>query len=404
MRRAFLILLAALSLLPGAAGPARAGEWELSGFAGAEVRYFPESPAFPDQKDVSASPSAILQPELRYRWNGGDGRFVFIPFFRADADDGERTHSDIRELNWQLSGDDWDLLLGIGKVFWGVTESRHLVDIVNQTDLVENPNQEDKLGQPMINLTLLGDWGTLSLFVLPGFRERTFPAADARLRGPLPTDTESAEFESGEEERHVDLAARYSHVLGDFDLGLSYFQGTSREPLLMPRLSEGRLVLVPVYNQIGQTGLDIQATLGAWLLKLEAIRQTGHGASFSASVGGFEYTLAGILGSSAELGLLAEYLYDGRDEAAAPFTPFDDDVFLGLRLALNDEQGTSLLAGVIVDPDNGTTVVTIEAERRLGDGFKIELEGNAVTNVPARDHLHAFRRDGYLGLTLLAFF
>lgn len=88
----------------------------------------------------------------------------------------------------------------------------------------------------------------------------------------------------------------------------------------------------------------------------------------------------------------------------APFTPFDDDVFVGMRLALNDEQGTSLLAGVIVDPDNGTTVVTIEAERRLGDGFKIELEGNAVTNVPARDHLHAFRRDGYLGLTLLAFF
>jgi len=54
--------------------------------------------------------------------------------------------------------------------FWGVTEFQHLVDIINQTDLVENIDTEDKLGQPMINLALINDWGTVDLFIMPYFR------------------------------------------------------------------------------------------------------------------------------------------------------------------------------------------------------------------------------------------
>ena len=75
-----------------------------------------------------------------------------------------------------------------------------------------------------------------------------------------------------------------------------------------------------------------------------------------------------------------------------------------MRLALNDEQGTTLLAGAIVDRSDSATFVTIEAERRLGDGFKIELESNFFTNTGESDPVHAFRRDGYIGLTLLAYF
>ena len=400
----FAMMMAVLSLALGTAPIAPAGEWDVSGFVGVELRYFPESPAFADQDDTTASPSGLVQLEVRYEWNEGDDRITFIPFYRVDADDEERTHADIRELNWLTRGDDWDLLLGIGKVFWGVAESRHLVDIVNQTDLVENVNQEDKLGQPMVNYLMSKDWGTLSLFLLPGFRERTFPADDARLRGPLPIDTDNAEFESSDEERHVDAAVRYSQVLGDFDVALSHFEGTSREPLLVPRLKGNEVVLVPVYNQIGQTGIEVQATLDAWLLKLEAIRRTGHGDPFFAAVAGFEYTLFGLFEGPADLGLLVEYLVDERDQEKAPFTPFEDDYFLGARLALNDVQDTSILAGGIVDRSDGATFVTIEAERRLGDGFKIELESNFFTNTRKSDPVHAFRRDGYIGVTLLAYF
>ena len=35
----------------------------------------------------------------------------------------------------------------------------------NQTDGVEDIDSEDKLGQPMVNLTLERDWGALDLYV-----------------------------------------------------------------------------------------------------------------------------------------------------------------------------------------------------------------------------------------------
>lgn len=57
---------------------------------------------------------------------------------RWDLEDSERTHVDLRELYWRRSFASADLYIGLRKLFWGVTESVHLVDVVNQTDLVEN--------------------------------------------------------------------------------------------------------------------------------------------------------------------------------------------------------------------------------------------------------------------------
>ena len=65
---------------------------------------------------------------------------------------------DIRELNYLLFGETWEVRLGVDKVFWGTTEFVHLVDIVNQTDLVEDVDGEDKLGQPTVNLSVPSDW------------------------------------------------------------------------------------------------------------------------------------------------------------------------------------------------------------------------------------------------------
>ena len=205
------------------------GEWDFSGFFESELRVFPNAVAFPEQTNIRVAPSFAIQPEVRYEF--GDHRFTFIPFGRIDPYDLERrSHFDIREANWYYQQDEWDVTVGFGKVFWGVAESRHLVDIVNQNDQVEDIDGEDKLGQPMIQANWLQDWGTISLFVLPGFRERNFVSEEARLRGALPIETDNPVYESDWGQKHVDFAARYSHTVGDWDFGLAHFYGTSREP------------------------------------------------------------------------------------------------------------------------------------------------------------------------------
>ena len=404
LRRGLTALLTAAPLAL-AGGTSLAGEWDFSASLTGELRAFPNDPAFPGQDNATLSPSVSFEPEAVYEWNGGDDRLTFVPFLRWDADDDNRTHGDLREANWLHQADDWDLVVGVDKVFWGVTESRHLVDIINQDDAVEDIDSEDKLGQPMVNLNLLRDWGTASVFVLPGFRERTFPDGDARLRGPLPIDDDNPTYDSGAEDRHVDLAVRWAHTIEDWDIGLAHFHGTSREPRLIPRIdASGRTVLVPQYDQIDQTSLDLQLTTDAWLWKLEAITRSGHGDRFLAAVGGFEYTLFGVLETSADLGLLAEYLYDGREDGTAPGTSADDDVFLGARLALNDEQDSAVLAGAIVDRTSQATLFFVEAERRLGDSWKIELESRFFLNVPGGDPLAGIRDDDVVTLRLTKFF
>jgi hypothetical protein len=163
------VLVAASLLLQG--GAAIAGEWDLGGSASVELRAFTQDPAFPNQDDSTLTWSSALEPEFVHEWEAGNDRLTFVPFARWDSHDENRTHADIRTASWLHFGDGWDLVVGLDRVFWGVTESRHLVDIVNQTDAVENVDGEDKLGQPMVNLNIESQWGDISLFALPGFRE-----------------------------------------------------------------------------------------------------------------------------------------------------------------------------------------------------------------------------------------
>ena len=383
-------LAAAILAVPS--GPATAGEW--SGYVAVESRTFSEDAAFAGQEDSLAG-SLVLEPEYQHESAEGRDSFTVKPFLRLDSQDSERSHFDLRELYWRRSADSWELLVGIDRVFWGVTESQHLVDVINQTDQVESPDGEDKLGQPMVKLTLVRDFGIFDLFLLPGFRERTFPGVEGRLRTPLPIDDNQTTYESGAEERHVDWAARWSHAVGIFDFGLSHFSGTSRDPRLVPGLSvAGEPVLVPLYDLIDQTGLDLQATAGSWLWKLEAIRRSGQGDAFTASVGGFEYTFWGLAGTNLDVGVLSEYHWDERGKFAT--SPFDDDLFVGTRVAFNDVQNTQVLAGAIVDRDSDARILLFEASRRIGSSWVIEVETRAFSGQPPTDPLASVRSDDYV--------
>ena len=380
--------------------PAAAVAWEWSGNAAVEGRTFFQSPIDPRQYDNDGSVS--IEPELAHEWHDGRDIFVARLFGRLDARDDERSHADVREFQWTHVGDGWESLVGVGKVYWGVTEAWHLVDIVNQTDLVENPDGEQKLGQPMVKLSLERGWGTLDLFALVGFRERTFPGVEGRLRTHPRVNPDLAFYESGAEWKRVDLAARWSHYIGDWDFGVSLFHGTGRDPLFVPVRQGNELVLAPYYELIDQASLDVQATLGQWLWKLEALYRDGDSGGFYAWTGGFEYTLVGIAETSSDLGIVAEALYDQRGDESA--TPFNHDAFLALRWTANDEQSTELLAGTIVDWRNGSTLVNVEGSRRLGQAWKLSLQLRAWLNVDPKDLQHPFNRDDYLQLELARYF
>ena len=374
---------------------------ELSGSAGVDLRGFFHPPQHPGQRPQSGS--AFIQPEFYWSADNDRNSVVLTPFLRVDSADPERTHADLREFLYQHVGENWELRAGIGKVFWGVVETRHLVDIINQTDLVENVDGDEKLGQPMVNISFVQDWGTMDAFLLPYFRERTFPGERGRLRSEPRVEADAARYESGAARHRMDWAIRYSHAMGNWDIGLAHFHGTSREPALIPTLrAGGAIVLEPLYRVIHQTSLELQATLGSWLWKLEAIHRSGDGETFNAVVGGFEYTFYGIGDSSTDVGMLLEGLYDDRGERAPH--PFEGDIFIGARIALNDEYGTEVLGGLIRDINQSTTAFTLEASRRLDDAWTLEAEARIWTGVATNDPQRPLRNDDYVQISLRRYF
>ncbi|TAI47002.1 hypothetical protein [Flagellimonas allohymeniacidonis] len=364
----------------------------------AEYRYFWDDAQFEDQLDHY--PSIALRPEYSVEWNDGYESINFTGFLRVDRDD-ERTHWDIRELYYQKAKDNWELSAGLKKVYWGVAESNHLVDIINQTDAVETFDGEEKLGQPMVQFSYITNkLGTFDFFYLPYHRRRTFPGETGRLRFGTVINQDDIGYESGAEEWRQDLAIRWKHYFGIFDIGLSHFYGNGREPLFVFDAFGNIQSFYPV---IHQSGVDLQITHDAFLWKVESIYRDADAQSFFALVAGLEYTFSNINGNGLDIGLLAEYLYDERDELA--LTALQNDIFFGSRLAFNDVQDTSVLVGGIADLESSSAIFSLEASRRFGSNWRAEVEARIFSSI-AEDELILgnFREDSFLRITLSRFF
>ncbi|MEJ6621488.1 MAG: hypothetical protein QNL93_06050 [Opitutae bacterium] len=337
--------------------------------------------------------SIILQPEYAVAWEEDRKVVSFEPFIRLSSLDDERTHGDIRELSFVGSWDLFELRIGISKVFWGVTESQHLVDVINQTDLVESPDGEDKLGQPMVNFVYVNEYGNFEFFILPYFRERTFSGYDGRFRTNLVVDGESPIYLHGDEESHIDGAIRWSHYLGGLDWAISYFEGTGREPTLKANLIGTKLV--PVYGQSKQASLELQYVVGDWLLKSEVLsKDSDQNGNYWAMVAGFEYTFANYY-QGMDVGVLYEYLYDDRGESSG--SGLDDASFVGSRIALNDEKSLEFLVGGIVEHETGKlSNAFIESSRRINENWKWTIEGSFFAKPKSDSFLEKIKRDDYL--------
>lgn len=341
--------------------PLHASEWrqELS----IEHRQFAEEGS---QGQPRSDTSLLWEGNFRYDWNDRRDVLVIAPRARVNNRDSERNLFDFQSLSWTHIGDGWELRSGIRTETWQVAESAHLVDILNQLDSTGDIDGEDKLGQPMLNLVWYRDWGSVELYALPGFRERLLPGKEGRLRLPIPYDTESADYESAAENLRTDAALRVSALLGDWELALTQFSGTSREPLF--NFFQGELR--PFYPVIDQSGLELQYATGDWLWKFEGVSRSGFGRRYSAAAGGFEYTYSGITYSGHDLGVLVEYLFDDRGQGAT----LNNDIFVALRWSLNDLDGTELLAGVISDADSGEYIAVAEFSRRFGSAWRLTAD------------------------------
>ncbi|MAV97133.1 MAG: hypothetical protein CMG06_08365 [Candidatus Marinimicrobia bacterium] len=317
--------------------------------------------------------------------------FHFKAKLRKDTEDSGRNLNDIQELYLINILEDKEIKLGVSKEFWGVTETSHRVDIINQTDFTEGFDGEEKLGQPMIKISLERQWGLLDIYTLLGFRERNFSGNKGRLRLPLSINKKDSLYSSSSKNKRADFAIRWSNYYDDFDIAISHFSGTSREPRFLPSANEFN-ELVPVYDVIDQSGLEIQYLLDSLAIKGEVISRSGQGERFTAATYGFEYTQVGVLQTRIDLGWVVEFNHDDRLESS-PFV-------LGTRLSFNDIYDSQILSGFIVNDKSKELGFLLEASRRIGECCMLSIEGVYFDDTDEdngqKKLFQAFKQDDFL--------
>ncbi|MCF6435031.1 hypothetical protein [Pseudoalteromonas sp. MMG022] len=366
---------------------------EFSGESSLQQRYY-DSHADTATENANKHWHTSFSVEPQLHWLGENSTLSFVPYLRIDNVDSERNLLDIREFMYVHYVDDIEFKVGIGKEFWGVTESLHLVDVINQTDFADAIDQESKLGQPMLNVATHQAYGSFSIWLLPYFRERTFAGVDGRLGFDLAISDDPL-YESSNKQKHIDFAARYSHFIDEWEVGVSFFKGTNREPYFIDHQSE----LTPYYAQMTQTSLDLQAIFDELLIKLE-MRYRDSLTHHFAYIGGVEWTQTGVANTQWNLGWIAEYSYD--DTALALY---QNDLFLGWRLALNDFNGTEMLFGISQDLDNRDEhAIKLETSSRIDEHWKWQVEAWLFDTDKPDSPLSSLKNDDFIEINIFYHF
>tara|TARA_B100001173_G_scaffold274519_1_gene254182 strand:- start:36 stop:1214 length:1179 start_codon:yes stop_codon:yes gene_type:complete len=259
--------------------------------------------------------------------------------------------------------DNFDYLIGNNIIFWGKSEFYNPVDVINSQDFSKGLNKGEKIGQPMINFKRYLDIGDLDLYLLYPTKN-IYPSKKIRSQIALNFDDYS-KYSNGASVTNLGIGARLSGYKGNIDYGISIYNGNTKDPAL--NIINGKIV--PNYSEISQIGFDFQLTRDSDLYKSEIIYRSDQFDSnnilsnYYASNLGYEKTIFNFLERNWDLGLLAEHTYDSRGRTS--HTGFQNDLFLGTTLALNDIQDTQSRFILINDLDRQTRSMTFTYESRF---------------------------------------
>ncbi len=356
---------------------------------------------------------------------------------------------------------DVDLRLGIQKFSWGTLDMINPTDNLNPLDMrhiLTADALEKKVGIPALRALYESNFSYEAIWIpllvpyrFPEPADRWYPpmfyALESINMPPLPpisvniiceeADLPASTFSNSE------FGLRISHTIGNMDIGLSYFSGYDRNPVLeadgiiisdmqffLPELNTVYLFnLYPVFHRIQVFGVETAASLGSFTLRaegayskgryhnigLDAIdelisqfqipediftllpemtffpRPNGITVQFPYSIpmtyqkdtisigGGIDYQWGVHMFT---LQLIGDYIQGVRDEPLM-FEPFELTIVLGLRSQFF-EDSLSIEGGLVINPMENLYMVNTRATYSVSDTFKvganlIVLDGQSLT-------------------------
>lgn len=394
----FLFLLINFHLL------AEGYEWEINNEIGFDIREFHKEEAFPNQKNTYSS---YLKSEI-YLEVTEKLNFISEPYYRYDHNDKERSLFNFKENYLLYFKGNSEVKIGIAQIFWGVTESKNLVDIINVYDATDG-DQKAKLGQSMLSYsTYFESAGIFDFYYLPFFSKKPQIGESGRLRLAKPIENYDVIYSGGAGEKVPSWAFKWEKNIGMSDFSIQVFRGNSRDNSTIPLIEGTTLKYFAGYERISQLGAYMQTISGPYIFKVEAIRRHGQKnannlrENYYSYTLGAEYLLNRLFEKVWDLSLFIEYSNDDRANDSTDI--MQNDIFMAGKLLFNDVNGAELLIGSTFDLDGGGNTSNVEVSSRITEDIRVTGTYQSYWSTNNKDPLHDFRRDNYLGIKVIKYF
>lgn len=322
---------------------------------------------FEETEDAGVALTTAL--EIKYRSGNGKWAAVLRGFGRFDALDDTRNIVDLESAYVSYSLKAVSLLAGVQILNWTATEAFHPADVMNSRNYDSDPENPEKLGEPMVEVRVRVLQGYIDAYFMPVRLPPNLPNTTSRLSlfGPNPAGLELGDHlwvdrdgTTSESYFSPQAALRISQTLGKADIALYAIDHSDRaQPTFT--LDSGEGVVRPTFHSVFQTGVTYTHVLGSLIAKFEGgwrifrepdpiqaadvDAQSDHGEVAA----GLEY------GWTTEAGHDATFIAEGTAvliddrEKARELSLLQGDLLIAYRHAFNDVKGKELRIGLTVD-------------------------------------------------------
>ena len=354
------------------------------------------------EKKNASSLTAKQTLEFRYTKNDLS---IFVKLYAQEAyadfleteDKTSRTFARLDELYLRYELENATMQIGKSIKFWGALELENIVDVFNPNELRDDLFKTNALGVWNTSYSYYTDRGELSVIIKleePKQKMADFAyvyylfAQNASYDDALQTskniNTPSLYLlysGSTDTEYGIDFAFIYEH---GYDSQRYFFK--QRGASTSYRQYAYEVDKFMTYNTL---------VVGSTLLKLEALYAM---VDDSELISDYSHIALGVehalddLQNGATLSLISEYYKyttyeDGKYTDLQLFENMQNDIFLGVRYALNNSDDTEIVGGVIHDLEYDEQTYYFELESRVGGFLKIAVDYYYI--VPSKKELTA---------------
>ena len=316
-----------------------------------------------------------------------------------DKKNNERSFVEIKELNSSVEFENSQFSFGKSIQFWGALEVKNIVDTFNLQETRNDIFQTDKRGAYSVEYDYYFDESELSLIVK--LYEQDSKVASSSYIYSLLNGTEKFDenIHTEKSQYRPTVYLKYTGTLSE-DYSLDY-------AFIVQNGYDSQRYLTKQNNTYTQNSYLVNKfmtyntlVLDSTLYKLEAVYtdvlEDNTVSDYFHVALGVEHTLD-ALSNGSEIGLIGEYYYyetvnDKKLDDIDLSEVFQNDLFLGLRYSLNDEDDSSAVGGVILDMQYDEQSYYVEYTTRVLEMFKMKFDYRYVE--PSKEESTAYSRMG----------